>query len=133
VAEILANLVENAFRYSPPGAPVGLHVAQGRSGLALTLWDGGPRIDPSERETIFERGVRGSTGLQRPGTGLGLSLAKDLALGLGGELELVIPPAVIDPLLPQEGNAFRLSLPPAASLPRPGPPHHPRATPSRPR
>jgi signal transduction histidine kinase len=133
VAEILANLVENAFRYSPPGCPVGLHVVQGNNGLALTVWDGGPCIDPSEREAIFDRGVRGSAGLQRPGTGLGLALAKDLARGLGGVLELVTPPGAIDPLLPQEGNAFRLSLPPPTPKPQPAPPHHPRATPSRPR
>jgi len=113
VAEVVANLLENAFRYSAPQAPVGLHLEPDPAGgLQLTIWDGGPEIPEAERQLIFERGRRGSTGLQRPGTGLGLALARDLARGLGGELELLVPPQRIAPDLPAEGNAFRLSLPP---------------------
>ncbi|MFZ0407900.1 MAG: HAMP domain-containing sensor histidine kinase [Cyanobium sp.] len=124
VAEILANLLENAFRYSPAGSAVGLHVGQDAGGgPTLTVWDGGSAIPAEERELIFERGRRGSSGLQRPGTGLGLALARDLARGLGGELVLVIPPSGSDPSLPDQGNAFRLSLPPglqSAAAPAPG-------------
>ncbi len=121
VAEILANLLENAFRYSPPGCPVGLHCDEDGRGLTLTVWDGGPPIEAEERETIFQRGVRGSVGLQKPGTGLGLALARDLARSLGGDLSLVIPPAAIDGTLPAEGNGFLLRLPaakPAGPAPR---------------
>jgi len=121
VAEILANLLENAFRYSPQGSAVGLHAASGAAGPEFTVWDGGPPIDPQERETIFQRGVRGRSGAAMPGTGLGLALARDLARQLGGELTLVIPPALVAPELPESGNAFRLSLParpePPATLP----------------
>jgi hypothetical protein len=131
VAEILANLLENAFRYSPQGCAVGLHVAApaggvheadgdgeaDAAGVVLTVWDAGPAIDPAERERIFERGVRGERGRERPGTGLGLALARDLARGLQGSLELVIPPSRVDPSLPGEGNAFRLTLPPPAVRP----------------
>ncbi len=113
VAEIVANLLENAFRYSAPQAPVGLHLdPDPDGGLQLTVWDGGPEIPEEEREPIFGRGQRGSTGLHRPGTGLGLALARDLARGLGGELELLVPPRRVSPDLPAEGNAFRLRLPP---------------------
>lgn len=153
VAEILANLLENAFRYSPQGCGVGLHWHEeppaaaapergenaARGGLVLAVWDGGPPIEADEQETIFERGVRGRSGQPLPGTGLGLALARDLARGLQGDLQLVIPPCAVDPSLPGEGNAFRLSLPPSAAAepppPRerpPGPPHHPRALTSRP-
>jgi len=122
VAEILANLLENAFRYSAPQAPVGLHLDPDSSGgLRLSVWDGGPEIPESERERIFERGQRGSTGQHRPGTGLGLALARDLARGLGGELELLVPPRRIAPDLPAQGNAFRLHLPPPLSSDRPPP------------
>jgi signal transduction histidine kinase len=117
VAEIIANLLENAFRYSPQATAVGLHATTTPSGPLLTVWDGGPGIDPAERELIFQRGMRGRQGLPLPGTGLGLALARDLARGLGGDLRLVIPPAAVDPALPAEGNAFCLSLPAAA----PGP------------
>jgi signal transduction histidine kinase len=117
VAEILANLLENAFRYSPGGAAVGLHAREGADGLALTVWDGGTPIEPGERAAIFERGVRGRSGQARPGTGLGLALARELAASLGGSLELVVPPAAVAAGLPAEGNAFRLSLPPSQSPP----------------
>jgi hypothetical protein len=112
VAEIIANLLENAFRYSPPGVAVGLHAVATPEAVVLAVWDGGAPIDPAERELIFERGRRGSSALALPGTGIGLALARDLARSLGGDLQLVIPPRVLAPSLPQEGNAFQLSLPP---------------------
>jgi len=120
VAEILANLLENAFRYSPQGVAVGLEAQQGQGRLDLTVWDGGPPIEAEERQSIFERGVRGRRGALRPGTGLGLALARDLAVALGGSLELLPSPAALNPSLPAAGNAFRLSLPAPAPPPPPG-------------
>lgn len=115
VAEIVANLLENAFRYSPQGSAVGLHVGRAEGGgPSLSVWDDGPAIAAGEREAIFEKGVRGSRGLPLPGTGLGLALARDLARQLGGSLELLTSPQALDAALPTEGNAFRLSLPPPA-------------------
>ncbi len=119
VGEIVANLLENAFRYSPAGSAVGLHCcasgsrppAAAPAQRRLPVWDGGPAIPVLEREAIFQRGVRGSTGQGLSGSGLGLALARDLARSLGGELSLVVPPAALDPALPSEGNAFQLSLP----------------------
>jgi signal transduction histidine kinase len=120
VAEILANLLENAFRYSPRGTAVGLHGQADDQLLQLTVWDAGPSIPAAEREAIFTRGVRGERGRELPGTGLGLALGRDLARSLGGELELVVPPRQVAAGLPAEGNAFRLSLPrqPAAARQR---------------
>jgi len=124
VGEIVANLLENAFRYSPAGSAMGLHCSTSDSGtsesrapggaqarLNLTVWDGGPAIPVLERDAIFQRGVRGSSGQGLSGSGLGLALARDLARSLGGDLSLVVPPAALDPALPTEGNAFQLSLP----------------------
>lgn len=82
------------------------------------MWDGGIPIAAEERERIFQRGVRGLQSEGKQGTGLGLALARDLARHLGGNLELVIPPAQVDPTLPAQGNAFRLTLP---SMPPPEP------------
>ena len=132
VAEILANLLENAFRYSPIEASIGLHCvalasdADGGAGdeptaVSLSVWDAGPAIAVGERQRIFERGARGRDQGTIPGSGLGLALARDLARRLGGDLELVVPPQAVDPALPDEGNAFRLTLPapPPASTSRP--------------
>ena len=114
VAEIIANLLENAFRYSPAGSAVGLQSqADGSGGWWLTVWDGGPAIGADEREAIFEQGVRGRSSAATAGTGLGLALARQLARHIGGNLELICPPAAVDPALPTAGNAFRLRLPPA--------------------
>ena len=141
VAEILANLLENAFRYSPIEAPIGLHcvalanegdgavsgggtggggVGGGPTAVSLTVWDSGPASPLEERQRIFERGARGRAQGAIPGSGLGLALARDLARRLGGDLELVVPPQAVDPALPDQGNAFRLTLPapaPASTTP----------------
>jgi signal transduction histidine kinase len=113
VAEIIANLLENAFRYSPQQAPLGLHAGVSPlGGPQLCVWDGGPPIAAAEREAIFGRGVRGERGQGIAGTGLGLALARELAQELGGSLQLLCPPAAVSAELPASGNAFCLSLPP---------------------
>ena len=111
IAEIVANLLENAFRYSRSGGAIGLLCQPDDRLMRLSIWDSGPPIPEAERERIFAKGVRGSNGAQLEGSGLGLALARDLARNLGGELELVVPASGLDPALPAEGNAFRLSLP----------------------
>ena len=120
VAEIVANLLENAFRYSASGGAIGLLCQAepapqgGQPAITLTVWDSGPEIPVEEQQRIFERGQRGSTGAGRPGSGLGLALGRDLAEQLGGSLTLQIPPAALDPDnpdLPDRGNAFCLRLP----------------------
>lgn len=122
VAEIVANLLDNAFRYSPGGCAVGLHGAaaagpEADGGWRLTVWDGGAPIPAGEREAIFGRGVRGSSSATVPGTGVGLALARELARHLGGDLTLLCPPSLVAPGLPATGNAFCLRLPPAPPAP----------------
>ncbi|MGB1196039.1 MAG: sensor histidine kinase [Synechococcus sp.] len=107
-AEIVANLLENAFRYSPNGCDLGLYLHD----HGVCVWDAGPPIPDSEREQIFLKGVRGSSSSERAGSGLGLALAQTLARQRGGQLELLRTPADLDHSLPNQGNAFLLSLPP---------------------
>ena len=120
VAEILANLLENAFRYSQSGGAIGLlelGAAANPGAITLAVWDSGPEIPAEERERVFAKGERGSTGAGRPGSGLGLALARELAQQLGGGLSLQVPPRQLDPSNPQlplQGNAFCLQLPAAA-------------------
>ncbi len=111
IAEIVANLLENAFRYSPAGCMVGLYLLSN----GLCVWDNGPPIPLEERDLIFERGARGSTGQDRAGTGLGLALASSLAEQKGRNLKLCVEPSTIAPDLPGQGNAFVLSWPAEAA------------------
>ncbi len=112
VAEIVANLFENAFRYSQHGKAIGLHLLQD----GLCVWDEGTPISSDEREKIFEKGFRGREKGANSGSGLGLALGRQLAEKIGGTLELILSPATIDLSLPEEGNAFLLTLPIKESL-----------------
>jgi signal transduction histidine kinase len=111
VAEILANLLENAFRYSDPLGALGLWWQTNSSSIVMAVWDSGPAIVSEERQRIFAPGQRGSQGQHLSGSGLGLALARDQARACGGELELVVPAAQLDASLPPVGNAFVLSIP----------------------
>ncbi len=106
LSEILANLLENAFRYSPLGCTLGLRMLD----EGLVVWDEGTEIPIHERESIFNRGFRGEVGKKTSGSGLGLALAKDLVKQIGGSLELVIPPRLVNSELPKKGNAFLVKL-----------------------
>ena len=107
IAEIVANLLENAFRYSPPGCALGLKLLD----HAICVWDAGPSIPTTEQERIFQQGERGSSSTDRPGSGLGLALARRLAENRGGSLNLHTKPKTLDADLPSQGNAFLLKLP----------------------
>ena len=106
--EIVANLLENAFRYSPSGCAIGLALLHD----GLCVWDAGPPIPENERDIIFQQGQRGIAGQERPGTGLGLALARNLANQIGASLTLCVEPHRIRPDLPDSGNAFLLSWAP---------------------
>ena len=77
----LTNILDNALRYSPPGAPIQLGwAAEDESTVQLTIQDHGPGIDPNLLPHIFEPGIRGTPPADSPdsGAGLGLTIAKRL-------------------------------------------------------
>ncbi len=81
----LDALVENALHYSPYGSAVELASAPGR----VEVRDRGPGLAQDERDTVFERFHRGRAGVAGPpGSGLGLSIARELARDWGGEVTL---------------------------------------------
>ncbi len=107
IPEIVANLLENAFRYSPSGAAIGLHFRD----HGICVWDAGNQIPLEERQKIFEKGYRSKNVETSSGSGLGLTLGRQLANQFGGNLELSTNPSSFDESLPEEGNAFVLTLP----------------------
>ena len=103
--QVVLNLLDNATRHSPRGAPVSLTARCGVDGLLLEVRDRGPGIPVAERERVFERFIRGerATG---GGTGLGLAIARWVVHLHGGAI------AVVD-LPPHErpGCLIRVTLP----------------------
>jgi signal transduction histidine kinase len=77
----LTNILDNALRYSPAGAPVHLGwTAADESTVEITVQDHGPGIDPDLLPHIFEPGIRGApaAGSTDDGAGLGLTIARRL-------------------------------------------------------
>lgn len=93
VSQALANLVDNAIKYTAPevdGAPPEIVVRALNDGdrVLLTVADNGPGIPESERGRVVERFVRLEQSRSQPGSGLGLSLVSAVARLHGGELTL---------------------------------------------
>ena len=88
VFEAVANLVDNAIKYTPRGGRVGLALAADRSGAVVRVWDTGPGIPPGESEAVMRRFYRLDPSRHLPGTGLGLSLVAAIARLHGFALEI---------------------------------------------
>lgn len=89
VDRALDALVENALGYSPPGTAVAVAAGEGR----IEVRDEGPGLAPGEEDEVFERFRRGRGSLDGPpGSGLGLSIARELARRWGGEATLANRP-----------------------------------------
>ena len=79
--EMIANLVDNALRYTPAGGQVALRVVENDDGVALEVEDSGPGIAMAERERVFAPFYRAAATLERNpgGAGLGLAIVRDIA------------------------------------------------------
>jgi two-component system sensor histidine kinase MprB len=79
------NLLDNAAKWSPEGARVRVELRQESEGMAgLEVADSGPGIAPGDRPHVFERFYRSSHARTLPGSGLGLSIVKQVAERHGG-------------------------------------------------
>ena len=86
----ISQLVENACRYSQPDAGVLIEFCAHEEMAAITVWNDGPPIAEGERDRIFERFYRGTEARRSAsGSGLGLYVARKIALAHGGNLALV--------------------------------------------
>ena len=102
---VVTNLLENAVRHSPEGGAVQLRQAQSGGFVELRVCDEGPGVSEADRERVFEAFYRGARERadSDAGTGLGLTIAREIAEAHGGELRLVAGAAV--------GACFLLRLP----------------------
>ncbi len=104
IAQILANLLDNARRHTPYGGEIEVSTRARHERAEVTVVDSGPGIPEADRERVFDRLVRLDEARDRDsgGAGLGLPIARALAQAHHGTLECLSYPA---------GAAFRLSLP----------------------
>lgn len=90
VGQIVLNLIDNAAKYGAAGGEVVVRLASGvgLAGVRIEVLDRGPGVPAAHRERIFEKFHRVDDALtaEHAGAGLGLSIARQLARGLGGEL-----------------------------------------------
>nr|MBA3384789.1 GAF domain-containing protein [Actinomycetota bacterium] len=103
--QVLANLVENAVKYSPSGEPVEVSATALNGDVVVKVRDRGPGIANEDQSLIFEKFGRARSGKVLPGTGLGLFIARSIAEAHGGTLDVRSTPT--------EGATFTLVLPSA--------------------
>jgi signal transduction histidine kinase len=74
--QMLANILGNAIKFSPPDGEVSVKINDDKSGVSILIDDHGPGISASEKEAVFRRFYRGDASRSTEGNGLGLSLVK---------------------------------------------------------
>ena len=84
VRQLVTNVMLNALRYTPRGGVVDVDCHRGPGVMTLTISDDGPGVNLSEREAIFEPGVRGSASRDHTGSGTGLAVVKRIVDSHGG-------------------------------------------------
>ncbi len=118
--QIISNLLDNAFKYTPPGGSIDVSVRRDAGEVALIVNDNGVGIAPELMPYVFDLFVQGKRALDRPqgGLGVGLALAQRLARMHGGNIGVMSNG-------PGKGSCFELRLPellnPDLAAPEPAP------------
>jgi signal transduction histidine kinase len=103
LAQAIANLIDNAVKYTPPGGRVDLDVRIVAEHAILSIADTGPGIPPHDLPRIWERLYRGDHSRSARGLGLGLSLVKAIVEAHGGRVSAESQPG--------SGSRFEMALP----------------------
>ena len=100
----IANLLDNAIKYTLPGGIVTLTVHEDTAGVQVSIRDTGMGIDQNDLPHIFERFYRGDKSRSTAGSGLGLSLARAIVRAHGGDITVTSVPqeTTFHILLPKE-------------------------------
>ena len=99
--EAVANLVDNAIKFTPEGGRVGIELERGGNETIVRVTDTGPGISEQEREAVLRRFYRSDKIRNTPGVGLGLNLVAAIVKlhgfrlaigpGPGGRMEIICP------------------------------------------
>jgi signal transduction histidine kinase len=100
---LLENLADNAVKYTPPKGRISIALREEGPDAVLTVADDGIGIEPDELARVFDRFWRSDWSRERPGSGLGLSIAKAVAEAHGGSIEASSEPGA--------GTIFTVRLP----------------------
>jgi signal transduction histidine kinase len=107
LAQALANILDNAVKYTPAGGAIMLRVRRRSSGeIEYSVTDTGPGVPDEDRARVVERFVRLENSRNEPGSGLGLSLVAAVAEAHGGRLELAEGPGKVGEM----GPGLRVAL-----------------------
>jgi len=101
--QVLQNLVDNAVKFSPANGEVRIVAHADNGAVRVDVEDQGPGVAPEDRRLIFEKFGRSSVGDGKPGTGLGLFIARSIAEAHGGSIDVTGRGT--------RGATFTLSLP----------------------
>jgi signal transduction histidine kinase len=101
--QALANLLDNAIKYTPQGGDVEISAAQQGDQVVLTVRDSGCGISPEDLPRIWDRLYRGDRSRSQRGLGLGLSLVKAIVHAHAGRVEAESEPG--------RGSTFKIHLP----------------------
>src|SRR5208283_2727557 len=101
--QAIANLVDNAIKYTPDGGRVDVNVQKKDERVVIAIKDDGMGIQPEEIPKIWDRLYRGDTSRSQRGLGLGLSFVRAIVLAHKGQIEVSSEPG--------HGSTFVVSLP----------------------
>jgi two-component system sensor histidine kinase KdpD len=100
---VLCNLLENAGKYTPPGARVTVAARREADELVVAVLDDGPGLPAGREDALFEKFVRGHAESPIAGVGLGLAICRAIVDAHGGRMRAFNRP--------DAGACFELSLP----------------------
>jgi two-component system sensor histidine kinase KdpD len=111
VEQLLANLLENALKYTPPGSPIEISAVRVGDFVRVDVSDHGPGLEAGSQERVFEKFYRGKRDAQRNGAGLGLAICRGVVEAHGGRIWAENRP--------EGGAQFSFTLPSAPTSPHP--------------
>jgi signal transduction histidine kinase len=90
--QALSNVIANACKYSPPGEPIAVRLVSGAGEVGVRVQDRGEGMDDETQRRIFERFYRAESAATTAGTGLGMSIVKEIIDIHGGRVEIESAP-----------------------------------------